>query len=210
MEQFLTYSRFYTIEDSGVMTALLDQMGIQYQLDHEVNQLDKIYIGETLDPMFVLKLPKNQFQKVTELLAKQARQDFEIPGFTHYFQSYEVSELEEIINNPNEWNGYDLEIAELLVKQKDKTSFNTKTPMKFSESYKPENVELKWITLGYILCFLTFFGIFFGLAITQAKKTLQNGETVNIYDKTTIGHGRNMIILGSILTVYVLLLKVLN
>jgi len=207
MPQYGIYSRFYTEEDSAILTSLLDQKKIPYEIEREINQLDTIYLGESLDPMVVVKLPKNQFGQVTELLATQAKIDFDKPDFTHYLVSYEISELEEIARNPNEWNGYDLQITELLLQKNHTAAPGSKSSLKFITSYRPERIETKWIVLGYLLCFLTIVGIFFGLAIIQAKKTLQNGETVNIYDKTTLAHGYRMIVIGGMLTAFVVLSK---
>lgn len=200
MKDFIKYARFYTKEDAGLLTNMLDQASIEYQLDHEVNQLDNIYLGDSLEPMFVLKLPQNQFAKVTALLAEQAQQDFAKPGFTHYLQNYDAAELQEIVQSPNDWNGYDLQVAELLLQEKYHIAPAAVSVSLFSTTYKPEKIATQWIVLGYMLCCLTIVGIFFGLSITQAKKTLQNGETVNIYDKDTIWHGKTMIIAGAAAT----------
>lgn len=41
-----------------------------------------------------------------------------------------------------------------------------------------------------------------GLAITQAKRTLQHGDTVKVYTKGDLAHGRNMMV-ASILALVV-------
>ncbi len=43
MSQYATYSRFHSPEDAQFLIALLQQRNIPFTLEHEVNQLDKVY-----------------------------------------------------------------------------------------------------------------------------------------------------------------------
>ena len=165
---------------------MLDQHGIPYETDKEINQLDNIYLGDALDPMIVVKLARDRFTDVTGLLAAQAETDFQQAGFTHYFQSFEAADLKEVLQQPNDWNGYDVRLLPYCCRRKYNMVMPTAVPAVFSDTYKPESIDNKWIVVGYMLCALTILGIIFGLSITQAKKTLQNGETVPIYDTSAI------------------------
>ena len=206
MAELRTYARYYTEEDADDIIRLIKENGIRYSLRHEVNQLDNIYIGESLAPMFALQIPVQQFPNVTKLLTEQAEKDSSEPDFEHPFQLWEQHELEEVLKYPNDWNAYNLQVAKIIL-QKNNDSLSRVETLLFSEKYKPESISLQWICLGYLLCSLTICGIFFGLSITQAKKTLQDGKVVKMYDKHTISHGRAMILIGSAFTMYLIVLK---
>ncbi len=210
MTSYAVFSRFYTADDSALLTGLLDQHAIPYTLDHEVNPLDTVYVGESPDPMFVLRLPPDRFKQVTGLLAAQARQDFNQPGFTHYFMEYDIPELEAVVNDPNDWNGYDLQMAELVLAQKNPSANDTGKLSTYSSSYQPEKIKPKWLVLGYMLCFFPLIGVFIGLSVIQAKKTLSNGETVNLYDKDSLWHGRVMVAAGAAFTVVAVISRMMN
>jgi hypothetical protein len=207
MQKLLPYSKFQTPGDAAFLIGLLKQNNIAYEFTHEVNQLDNIYIGETLDPMFELKIHQSDFYKVSELLGKQAIDDYQTGSLDHYFNSLDSEDLHEIINNPNEWNAYDLQIARLLLTDKFHVNSDEKIDVELISAHKPEVMPQKWILIGYLLSLLTIVGIFIGLSITQAKKTLSNGQTVHIYDKTTIVHGKNMVVVGSITACIYLIFK---
>jgi len=206
MPELRTYARYYTTEDADDIIELLRENGIRYNFRHEVNQLDNIYIGESLAPMFALQLPVEQFKKVTQLLTEQADKDSQDPNFEHPFQLWEPNELKEVLQHPNDWNAYNLQIAKIIL-QRNADSLNKVEALLFSEKYKPESISFQWICLGYLLCLLTICGIFFGLSIIQAKKTLQDGKVVRLYDENTISHGRVMILIGSVFTILLIVIK---
>jgi hypothetical protein len=207
MQKLLTYSRFQTPGDAEYLIGLLKQNDIPYILTHEVNQIDNIYIGESLDPMFELKIDQSDFHKVSELLAKEAINDYKTGSPDHYFNLLDAEELREIIQNPNGWNAYDIQTARLLLSDRSDMLFDQKGNVELTAAHKPEMISQSWILMGYLLSVLTIVGIFIGLSITQAKKTLSNGQTVYIYDNATIAHGRNMVLLGTITTCIYLFLK---
>ena len=142
MATLLTYSRFQTPEDSQDLLAILNQHNIPYELEKEPNPVGSIYFGETLDPMISLRIPADKFDEVNSLLARKAEQDFSQPGFEHYLQSFEKSELEDLLTNPFDWSAYDIQIAKLLLR-----SAPSQTQI---VDFKPETLEIKWLIIGYI------------------------------------------------------------
>ena len=61
MSNFFTYARFQTMDDAEMLTDVLTRHSVKYKIDHEANQLDKIYLGESLDPLFVIKIQQKDF-----------------------------------------------------------------------------------------------------------------------------------------------------
>jgi hypothetical protein len=202
MSQLATYTKFYSPDDAQFLIALLQQHKIPYSLEHEVNQLDKVYIGDSISPMFALQIPTNRFSEVNALLAEQAKADMAKPDFEHLMQSYSNEELREILQSPDGWSAYDLQVAASLLAEK--TKGEVIAPVN-EENFVPLKLELIWVILGYLVCvlgasyffFLAIAGFFAGLVVNQAKKTLKNGTIVKMYDKSSRRHGRIMMVLAT-------------
>jgi hypothetical protein len=206
MAQHATYTKFYAPEDAQFLITLLQQHHIPYSLEHEVNQLDKVYLGDAVAPMFELRIPTDRFSDVNGLLAEQAKFDMAQPGFEHILQSLTKEELRDILNEPSSWNAYDIQVAASLLAEK--TQGRVTFPLNGSPTYVPMKLELIWIILGYLCCllgasyffYLAIAGFLAGLVVNQAKKTLKDGTTVKMYDKKSRLHGRIMMVLGAICT----------
>jgi hypothetical protein len=204
MLQYATYTKFYSPVDAQFLVSLLEKHHIPYTLEHEVNQLDKVYLGEQAEAMFALQIPNEKFNHVNHLLAEQAIKDMAEPGFEHLMQTYSVSELQEIIHNPDGWNAYDLQVATTLLSEKLQAPVTL--PSIHTENFKPVRLELIWILLGYIVSllgasyffYLAIAGFLSGLVVNQAKKTLKNGTTVKMYDAWSRMHGRAIMILAAV------------
>ncbi len=69
---YLTYSKYYSPEEAFPLLELLQHEDIPYSFEHEVNQLDNIYLGTPLDPMFVVKIPPSAFDRVNDLFNPEA------------------------------------------------------------------------------------------------------------------------------------------
>jgi hypothetical protein len=205
--QYATYTKFYAPEDAQFLITLLQQHNIPYTLEHEVNQLDKVYLGETIEAMFVLKVPGNRFNDTHALLAEQAKADMALPGFEHHLQTYTAPELQEILREPAGWSAYDIQVVKALLVEK--AGGQVTVPVDEAVSYVPVKLDQKWIVLGYLACvvgltslfYLSMAGFFSGLAITQAKRTLKNGDTVKTYTKEDLIHGRAMMALSLVFMV---------
>lgn len=209
MAQFITYTKFFAPEDAQYLITLLQQHNIPYSFEHEVNQLDKVYIGESVEPMFELKVPPTRFNDVDNVLAAQARSDMFGPDFKHYLQDFSTEELQEIVDEPDTWNAYDVQVAtELLSKR---TGGSNAKNINRDILKEPAKVDRVWIILGYMNSisglspYLPFVfgavGFFGGLAILASKKTLKTGETIKMYSKQDRRHGRNMVILSIVCTI---------
>lgn len=204
MSQYATYSRFYSPDDAQFLITLLQQRNIRYSLEHEVNQLDKVYLGHSVDPMFALRIPAEQFSAVNTALAEQAKADMAKPDFEHMMQSYSTEELQEIVNEPTGWNAYDLQVAASLLAEK--TQGQVSIPVASTETFVPYDLPVIWRVLGYVVCilgasyffYLALAGFMGGLVINQATKTLKDGTTVKMYSPESRRHGRNLMILSTL------------
>jgi len=197
MKEPLTYARYNTREDAEYLTSLLHQNNIPFEMAHEVNQLDNIYLGDALDQLFILKIPGEKFTAVNKLLAEQARHDFQATGFTHYFDSFNENELLEVLENPNDWNAYDAEIARLKLEKDESANPVIAASVDYTKAYQPEHIKTEWLIVAYLFSFILL-GIMVGSLIVRTRKTLQNGASVYMYDEAARKHGQIMIIIGAI------------
>lgn len=203
MDSYLTYTKFYTEQEAESFAELLDEIHVPYVIKRDTNQLPSVFIGESPDPMVLLKIAPEDFTRVNEMMARQAETAFQRPDFSHYFQNFTRDELQEVLQHPGEWNAYDYKIASVMLNQANLE----KESSAYSASYEPIALSAISIVIGYLLSLLPFMGILAGLAITQARKTLSNGTKVPIYNSSSIHHGRNMIVIGTIMTIIHLILR---
>jgi len=214
MSQYAIYSRFHSPDDAQYLIAILQQRNIPYTLEHEVNQLDKVYLGESIDAMYALQIPTDSFNEVSNMLAEQAKADMVKPGFEHLMQSYSVEELQEILTEPAGYSAYDLQVAASLLAEK--TQGQVTIPLNNGETFVPYKLETIWIVLGYIVSilgasyffYLAIAGFLAGLVVHQSKKTLKNGTTVKMYSANSRMHGRNLMILSVLTTCISLLILI--
>lgn len=66
----------------------------------------------------------------------------------------------------------------------------------------PERLQVKWIIFGYAISLLSFIGLLAGLVIITSSKRLSDGRKVKIYDEYTRSHGRIMLLIAVIATVF--------
>ncbi|HLK29284.1 MAG TPA: hypothetical protein VKT28_11955 [Puia sp.] len=198
----LTYTRFNSSEDSEYLVELLKKNNIPYELVHERNQLDNVYFGEALDQLYALKIPADQFNQLNQILADEAKIDFNKSGFAHYFSEFSKEELIDILNSPNDWNAYDKEIAKLCLEKN--YQINDTAALNYVDSYTPENISLPWLIVGYLFSF-SIVGLIAGSIVRTSKKTLANGKSVFMYNDSTRQHALIIFIIGIVGTVYYLI-----
>src|SRR5687768_16448612 len=68
MQEFGTFAKFYSAEDAQPLLQLLKQEHIPYKLLQERNQLEAVIIGDAMDPLFVVSIPVDQFQRANDLV----------------------------------------------------------------------------------------------------------------------------------------------
>ena len=198
MSQYLTYSRFFTLAEADFLLELLSTEQIPYLVEEEVNQLVPIYIGANLDPMIVVKIPQERFQKVNELLENATSTHIKELDPAHYLNEFTNTELLDVIKNSEEWSLYDRVFAKKLLTERQVSVPSKPASETVTESYIPEKLERKWVVLGYIFSFLGLMGLLMSLVILNSNKTLYNGVKVKMYDRDSLRHANTMLIISLI------------
>jgi len=162
MTEFGTYAKFYSAEEAEPLLLLLASNNIPFHISKEVNQLDAIIIGNSMDPMFIVSIPPECFTEVNELVA-------------HSVISPDNSE-------------YQIAPKEIL-----------------PENNQQEQLALHWIILGYLISLFPVAGIFPGIALITTTRRLRNGEKVKLYHQDSVRHGRIMMAIGILMTIWFIL-----
>lgn len=198
MAELSTYSRFHTREEAEEFALRLEESGIHSKVEWEKNILDKIYVGETLDPLIAVKIAPQDFQRANLVQESIVANDLEEINPDYYLFSFTDTELIEVIRNETEWNSFDRALAKKILTDR-KVSFDLHaiTPRKLS--YTPARIELVWLIVEYLLSiYMPVAGIIIGLATLYAYKTLPDGEKVKMYDKYTRDHAKAIFAIGCV------------
>ncbi|KAI9447029.1 hypothetical protein F5148DRAFT_1153561 [Russula earlei] len=73
--QFLTYARFQSAKEAEELTSFLLKHQIAFQVEEDKDVLDKIYIGESFDPMTLLKIKSTDFERLNNLVITELEVD---------------------------------------------------------------------------------------------------------------------------------------
>ncbi len=197
MSEYLTFSKFQTNEEARELTALLEKANIAFTIESERNPLDAMYVGQSLDPLVVLKIPQERFKEANEILLEHAKTQLTDIDPDYYLFEFSNQELLGVLKDPNEWNHLDRARAQKLLTERGvETSHETEYDASHL-AFKPYHLDGLVIFVEYLFAILfAYVGILIGLATLLAYKTLSNGKKVKLYDLSTRKHAEVMLILG--------------
>lgn len=202
MSGFTSFAHYHTREEADAVADILKKEGIPYKVEHERNLLDKIYVGESLDPFYSVNIPPNFFEQANGVLLEQAKSQLEGINPDYYLFSFTNEELLEVKNNPGEWNHFDQALADKLLAERKVSTPAAAITAPVVKSKYPLQLEIQWIVMGYVISILfTIGGILAGLITLNAGKTLPDGTKVPLYNKNTHQHATIILIIGIIRTV---------
>lgn len=206
MPHFLTYAKFQTSTAAEEVAAILLQNNIECFVEHDKTILDEVYIGKSLDPMYILKIKETNFIEANNILKQSVNIHLEDINKDYYLFMFSKNELIDVVNNPQEWNYFDQAIAEKLLKQNHSSDNDSKEIIEQKTPFVAIRLEQQWIIMQYILSFLIpFAGIIIGLATLLASKTLYNGNKVKMFSENDRMHGKNYLIIGILLFIFLIL-----
>jgi hypothetical protein len=195
MNELATYSRFHTTEEAEEFAAALADAGISAKIEWEKNILDKVYIGETLDPLFAVRIAPHDFEKANQLQRAEERINVSAIDPEYYLFSFTNEELLDVVRNKGEWNSFDQTLAKQLLD--DRKVFVDHNVINKKVEYTPSRVSATVLVLEYLLSiYFPFAGILIGLATLYAFKVLSTGEKVNMYDDSTRMHAKLILAIG--------------
>ena len=205
MSQLLTYATYHSPEETKNLTAILEGAGIPYEVEYNRDILDKVYIGDNLDPMIAVKISPSEFERVNDLCKAEAKNNIHEINPDYYLFQFENDELINVVKNKNEWNAFDQGLAEKILFDRNVTIEHTTVVHTGAADYTPLQVKGIYLALQYLVSFVwPYAGILIGVATNAAYRTLSNGSRVKMYDEYTRTHGRIMLVIGIVRTLVML------
>jgi len=197
--QLLTYTKVFTEEEAERLAQMFTTANIPYEIQHDRDVLDWVYIGDNHDPMYNIKIPAHDFSAANQLLKDDAKTSIGTLPENYYLLSFTNEELANVLTHTDEWNAFDQGIAEELLQQRGVTlSNNLKTA---EAAYQPIRLATHFIVLEYLVSILlAYAGIIIGLATLFVWRTTPNGKKEKIYDATTQQHAKVLFVIGVITT----------
>jgi hypothetical protein len=188
MENFVTFWKFNTIEESKELTDALSQNQIHYIIENDSPDVDLTFTGNQLEKEFHVKISKNDFNKAYEILEELSVNNTPIDDKNKDYYLFEFSddELMEILENYDEWSIYDYKLAQRILKERgkevDKTRLEQLKKDRLDLLRVPKKAVKGWLIFGLVF---SIFGGLTGIIIGWyhlSVKTLPDGERVFIYE----------------------------
>lgn len=205
-EEYITYKKFNNKNSAEKFRQLLETEKVDYTLENNSLSLDATITGNDFGTEFCVKIKKDDFEKIDEILLKKSEEDIhEIPD-NYYLLSFSEEELVDVIAKSDEWSTFDVALAKKMLKEKGKEvtkeEIDSIKNKRLIELAKPEKSQKTYIIAGYILAILGgWLSIFIGWHLLTYKKTLPNGHKVYAYSENDRKEGNRIFILGIIFMV---------
>ncbi|MNK30230.1 hypothetical protein D3C87_486460 [compost metagenome] len=201
------------------VASILERENIDFQLIDNEKYFDATFVTDPSKIEYQLLIQKEDFENAETLITKYYSENLVIPE-DYYLKEFSDEELTEIIYKKDEWNEFDYEVAKSILKDRgivisenDIERINSERLEKLKTNYeKPDEVK-NLIILGYIFSVIGFFASFVmtfclfisygvSLVILKLKKQLPNGERVHYFNEKDRKHGRRILVLSLIFTVF--------
>ena len=213
-ENFVTYRKFIFKDDALDLIEILKENNIDYVLDDNSSRLDSSFGNDDNTKQFVLKIEKENFERVEELEEKSISKSLDNVDKSYYLFESSDEDLIEIVLKKEEWNKFDYLLAQKILKERGKEinqDLIKAINKRRVEDLKTEEASPKWlIFIGYLFSILGgFIGIFIGLYLMNYKKTLPNGETIYGFGKEDRNSGKNVFICSLMGIIFWLIVRIL-
>lgn len=214
-EDFVTFQKFSNQNSAIELGVFFNENKLEYLLEDNSLSFDPTFANNDFGKEFCIKIKKYDFDKANNLLIeKSGNEIFEIDD-NHYLLSFSDDELFDVILKRDEWNSFDVSLAEKLLKERGKEVSQEKIEelknSRILELSKPEQSQKGYIIVGYIFTVLGgLLGIFIGWHLLTFKKTLPNGNRIYAYSDNDRKQGNRILILGGIFFVIWLIYRLIK
>ncbi|TYR32190.1 DUF2007 domain-containing protein [Sphingobacterium phlebotomi] len=207
------FRTFSSIEDAKNYQNILAESDIQSNIKDIPPGVDMSFLGSTAGHEYELQIHRADEDRANTLIAKYEEAELIASEGDHYLYQFTNKELIEILQKPDEWSKFDYRLAnEILLERGEEVDSDMLTAMKnerLLDLAKPEKSKRYMIVMGYIFSILGgALGIAIGYALSNAKKTLPNGEKVWSYTVQDRKHGRIIFGIGVTVLSILFLLKI--
>jgi hypothetical protein len=213
--EFLIYKKFQDQELAEAFAQLLVENQVEFEITEDRGSLGAMYGDSESNRQIFVKIKKDDFSKVDAILLQEGEKNLETVDKDHYLYEFTDEELFEVLSKRDEWNEFDFQLSRKILKERGKDisddTIELLRKQRVVELGKPEEGSKAWIYAGYVLCLMGgLIGIFMGLALVTAKKTLPNGEKMYAYSEAYRKHGTRLIIIGSTMFLITFIVRALT
>ncbi len=211
----VTFRTYQEPEQADALGKLLTEHHIPFEISQDRDSLDGLYGGNSSQITYYVKLKEQDFARADDLLLKASESMLDHVDADHYLYPFTDEELIDVLAKPDEWNEFDYRLARKILQERGK-AFTDDVLRDWKEKRvkalsAPEVSSMTWIYIGYLLAFLGgLVGLFMGVAVFTAKKTLPNGQRVPAYPANQRAHGVWIMIISGVVIVAMLLWTMLG
>lgn len=213
-KSFVEFQRFSSKTELEKRIKILAENNIEYIIEDVSVNLDPVLSSNKLGLEFLLKIEQVNFEKANKILDEFYSFEIDEIENDYYLFSFSDDELLEVIIKSDEWNKFDVQLAQKILRLKGKGLSNLEIDkiraQRIIELSKPEKKQSIWIFVGYISSILGgLLGIFIGWHLLTFKKTLPNGNRIYNYSNEDRKHGNQILILGILSIIIWILIKII-
>ena len=195
--------------------SLLNENKIEFLIENISINFDPILSNNEFGKEYCVKIKKDDFEKANEILREKAKTEINEVRDDYYLLSFSDEELIDVIEKSDEWNKFDVELAQKLLKERGNEitneQINELKKQRIVELSKPEKGQNIYIIIGYVCAILGgLLGIFIGWHLLTYKKTLPNGNRIYAYSKNDRKQGNRILILGAVFILFWILYGILK
>ena len=212
-DKFLTFKRFRQEEIANDLIRKLRELNIEFEVEESDKFFDPSFAKNMATRDISIKLKPADFTIAQRELESyyNTQTDHVDPGY--YLFELTNEELQEIIEKYDEWDDFDYQLAQKILKDRGKemnAEFISILQQKRNDGLAiPGPYHKGWIYFGYISVVLGgLLGIIIGWHLCYSKKTLPDGRSVYNYGEWERIHGKLILLLGSILLPIWIMIKI--
>jgi hypothetical protein len=199
--EFSIFKKFHEREQAEALGQMLNDNQIDFEISQHKESLDSLYGDKPFNQQFFVKVKQTDFSKANSVLSESVAKELETIDKGHYLYEFTDQELFDVLSKPDEWSELDFQLAQKILRERGKEINNTTIELlkkqRINELAKPEESPKAWIYAGYLFSLMGgLLGIFMGLALITAKKTLPNGQKTYAYSDDHRKHGKWILAIG--------------
>lgn len=214
-EEFLIFHKFNTESQAEDFGSLLNVNRIEFLIENISINFDPILSNNEFGKEYCVKIKKDDFEKANDILREKAKTEINEVQDDYYLLSFTDEELIDVIEKSDEWNRFDVQLAQKLLKERGNEitteQINELKKQRIIELSKPEEGQNVYIIIGYVCALLGgLLGIFIGWHLLTYKKTLPNGNRIYAYSDNDRKQGNRILILSGIFIVIWIIYRILK
>lgn len=197
------YKSFGTLEEAKAYKVWLAENDIPSQIEDNSPQLSPIFIGDSLQDNFFIKIREIDFERANEIYSEKVSEEVEHLPEDYFLHDFNDKELIEILDQPENWDEFNIHAALKILRDRGvDMDPNVVEDIKIDQllaQSKVEKISDVYIILFYCLAVVAgFLGMFVGNYLQTSRKTLRDGNVIFRYIEPDRKHGKRIFILGLI------------